>query len=126
MTEFAVASWNELQVMHAVVLGGREVEGYDKYLRSRMITKGWLKYAERANGIEWWMTETGALAAELRQTLGQDRELTKAQARAIRLQITPARHFKALLGLGLIDEGDALTEDGEWIAHLLRNYEVTF
>ena len=80
--------------------------------------KGWI-----ANNMS--LTEDGMVAMKLRQILGPDRELTKAQAHALMCgQVTPARHARKLMEMKLLDSGDALTDDGYAVVHLLTLYNV--
>lgn len=127
-TPYAVMSPSEYDVARRLFAGAEFVRQYDKHLRTRMLNKKWITYANFPSGVEWWLTPEGGVAFEMRQILGPDRELTKAQAGYLTtFGLTPSMHRK-LVTLGLIEDTPErrLTEDGQKIKALLVKNGVRF
>lgn len=90
--------------------------------------RGWIEFRHHPERVshqrtQYHLTDAGRVALELREILGPDRSLTKAQARGLTRQDS-GRVYRSLLALELIDPGDALTEDGQKIQSVLIKYKV--
>jgi hypothetical protein len=121
-TPYVVMSPIEHHVARRLLAGEQPAWQDAKRVRTRLLNKSWIIQGPFA----WELTTTGKVAYELREALGPDHELTKSQAAALLGQVTPGRHFRRLVSLGLLDEGDALTERGAKIEQILCKYNVSF
>lgn len=137
-TPFAVANPKQAEVLRKV----RDGIGDQRWAATQpsrgTYSKGWVTLppegdpAWRNDAVIYMrITDAGRVALELREILGPGRDLTKAQARALKQRYmsgiwlinSASATFNALARIGLQAMGD-LTEDGQRIAEVLRKYRV--
>jgi hypothetical protein len=127
-TPYAVASQVEAMTIRRVLTGRELTTQQERATRTRAINKGWLTWQRTEDTVTWTLTAAGGVAVELREVLGADRDLTKAQAGHLaRYGLTPSMHRK-LVALGLLaDDVDATyTEDGAKVRTILIRHGVNF
>lgn len=119
-TPFAVATPKQARYLRSVHdLGDVNVVKADY----PYIDRGWVEFRRSSRGVQ--LTPAGHVALELREILGPDRNLTKAQGGVIwKYGATPGV-VRKLVALGLMDKDSSLTEDGEKIKYVLIKYGVS-